>query len=194
MESSGATLNIFGVTQDTSAIRFPINVSVNGGAFSVDVSGNVSVSANTTVQALLVNGNAALNENAYLAKNIAIMGGEYLGGNLYANGGITVGDTLLGQGVTMESSGSVLSVFAKDTSGNVLPATLEVENIITTLATIETLEATSIIANTISTPGGFAVDASANVTVSGNVSTLGTLSTNSGFNVDVSGNVIFIWF
>ena len=64
MESSGTTLNVFGVTQDTSAILFPINVNVNGGLgvqnsykFNVftDTSTNKYInidSSNTTVPTL----------------------------------------------------------------------------------------------------------------------------------------------
>jgi hypothetical protein len=64
MESSGTTLNVFGVTQDTSAILFPVNVNVNGGLgvqnsykFNVftDTSTNKYInidSSNTTVPTL----------------------------------------------------------------------------------------------------------------------------------------------
>jgi hypothetical protein len=82
MESSGTTLNVFGVTQDTSAILFPINVNVNGamsttGGFSVDASGAVvaktistpggfSVDASGRVVAANVNVNGELGvQNSY---------------------------------------------------------------------------------------------------------------------------------
>jgi len=82
MESSGTTLKVFGVTQDTSAILFPINVNINGsmattGGFSVDASGAVvaktistpggfSVDASGRVVAANVNVNGELGvQNSY---------------------------------------------------------------------------------------------------------------------------------
>ena len=47
MESSGTTLNVFGVTQDTSAILFPIHVAVKGSLDIINTSSTNQTSLNT---------------------------------------------------------------------------------------------------------------------------------------------------
>jgi len=49
MMSSGTTMNVYGVTQDSSAIAFPVTLSVKG---SIDVSNNLTVNGNFNLNGL----------------------------------------------------------------------------------------------------------------------------------------------
>jgi cytoskeletal protein CcmA (bactofilin family) len=106
-------------------VMFPGTMATDS-SFFIDLSGNVSVAGNTSVQSFLVGGQAYLSNNLNVAENTAIEGGFYVGGSIYANGGVVVGDTIDGDGVTMDVSGTTLNVYSEDISGNIIPIDINV--------------------------------------------------------------------
>jgi hypothetical protein len=138
MESSGQTLRIYGVTQDTSALLFPVTVNVRGelsttGGFSVDLSGNITASNfqtgitsfNTAVGigALPVNtgfSNIAIGDNV-LPINIGGSNNTVVGNNSLANNISGDQNTVIGYGTGEYNTGSnnIFLGLGADASGNV---------------------------------------------------------------------------
>jgi cytoskeletal protein CcmA (bactofilin family) len=172
---------------------------ITDAGFEVDASGNLSVLGTTSVQSLNVDGETSLNANVNITQNLAVEGGQYIDGGLYVNNGLTVGDSSNGDGVTMESSGSVISLFSQDASMNVLPATLKVDYLDIAVATVDSLTGGSIdldsgftvdLSGNVILPGSLTTDAGFTVDLAGNVVVPGSLTTDSGFTVDLAGNVV----
>ena len=115
----------------------------------------MTVTGDTNTHALVAESLILCNQHLTVVQNVGIEGGLYVGLDSYFNKGFTVGDSSDGDGVTLDASGSVLTIHSTDSSGVPIPVNVVVDG---------TIDCVSF-----STPAGFEVDSSGNLTVPGTI-------------------------
>ena len=131
MKSSGTTLNILGITQDTSASVFPVNVAVNGNLL-IDISGNLTVNTLSTPSGISMDGSGNLISNSAIANGDIVnnLQVNIIGANQISALGMQT-TSLVSSNVTTSTMSASSGAFSVDALGNVSAKTLSTQGNLT---------------------------------------------------------------